>query len=611
MKRLGRAESPVVEKTLARRQALVAARDAILWAFINIVLMAIMYFEMNYKMVLCYFDLVHPFFWYAECFLTLLFACNAIIDLVNYLIPTIASTVVELSAKQKQLLAVSSSDQGFQTTTQRKMSPDPKSGLSFSPSSFTGQTNFVTTSSPVYAASHYIPYNTPASHFSSPGHSFGNLSSFHWSSPDSPTISPGGYYFRQSPGTPPMGQSFIGAGPTSFVKSPSFPGQHLASYSNLSSSQSGSFNRSSSPLTPTNNLSPLFHDPADVSSLRNRLQTSFNRTSPLKPEEAITSQQSLSQFLKEKEEAEMRSQLGTTEALPSAGTSFWNFNRTISDYTPMHRKYLYQVASRSAQSNKLKDEDNDDGAAYGYGDECLLKSGVPVTDIDDWVENIRKWISQTVLNRLIKEINTINDVLRRIGSEDMQIGEVSVSTLKQLALTKATHIPSLSNIIPFLEVSSNQEYVVARIRELASGGCMSSYTWNKGGKYKKKAWTEELPTDAALVMHMLCSYMDFRLPPHPLYPDGKTFTCQHFLKTPEKPNLSKKDSLCIYQTCINPPHYKVVIGSEVFHVQRGRNNMFHAVLLFLVHIKVKEHGMLGRVNLGMSGVNILWVLGDD
>ena len=30
----------------------------------------------------------------------------------------------------------------------------------------------------------------------------------------------------------------------------------------------------------------------------------------VKPEEAITSQQSLSQFLKEKEEAEMRSQLG-------------------------------------------------------------------------------------------------------------------------------------------------------------------------------------------------------------------------------------------------------------------------------------------------------------
>ena len=27
---------------------------------------------------------------------------------------------------------------------------------------------------------------------------------------------------------------------------------------------------------------------------------------------------------------------------------------------------------------------------------------------------------------------------------------------------------------------------------------MSSYTWNGGGKHKKKAWTDELPTDAAV-----------------------------------------------------------------------------------------------------------------
>ena len=55
--------------------------------------------------------------------------------------------------------------------------------------------------------------------------------------------------------------------------------------------------------------------------------------------------------------------------MPTGGMSFWNFNRTISDYTPMLRKYLYQSASRSAQANKLKDEDIDDGATYGRSDE--------------------------------------------------------------------------------------------------------------------------------------------------------------------------------------------------------------------------------------------------
>ena len=50
--------------------------------------------------------------------------------------------------------------------------------------------------------------------------------------------------------------------------------------------------------------------------------------------------------------------------------------------------------------------------------------------------------------------------------------------------------------------------------------------------------------------------MDSRLPPHPHYPDGKTFTHEYFLKTPDKPNLGK-DKLLIYQSKINPPHFKV------------------------------------------------------
>ena len=73
-----------------------------------------------------------------------------------------------------------------------------------------------------------------------------------------------------------------------------------------------------------------------------------------------------------------------------------------------------------------------------------------------------------------------------------------------------------------------------------------------------KPWGEHLPTDSALIMHCFCSYMDSRLPPHPNYPDGKTFTSQHFMKTPDKPNL-EKPNLLIYQTKINPPHYKVTV----------------------------------------------------
>lgn len=39
-------------------------------------------------------------------------------------------------------------------------------------------------------------------------------------------------------------------------------------------------------------------------------------------------------------------------------------------------------------------------------------------------------------------------------------------------------------------------------------------------------------------MHVFCTYLDSRLPPHPKYPDGKTFTSQHFVQTPNKPGIS-------------------------------------------------------------------------
>lgn len=38
-----------------------------------------------------------------------------------------------------------------------------------------------------------------------------------------------------------------------------------------------------------------------------------------------------------------------------------------------------------------------------------------------------------------------------------------------------------------------------------------------------------------IIMHVFCTYLDSRLPPHPKYPDGKTFTAQHFSHTQDKP----------------------------------------------------------------------------
>lgn len=103
-----------------------------------------------------------------------------------------------------------------------------------------------------------------------------------------------------------------------------------------------------------------------------------------------------------------------------------------------------------------------------------------------------------------------------------------------------------------------------------------------------------------IIMHVFCTYLDSRLPPHPKYPDGKTFTSQHFIQTPDKPgtgirralpklaartmtaplkspffllnfsftDTSNENVFCIYQSSINPPHYELIYQRHVYNLPK-------------------------------------------
>ena len=75
-------------------------------------------------------------------------------------------------------------------------------------------------------------------------------------------------------------------------------------------------------------------------------------------------------------------------------------------------------------------------------------------------------------------------------------------------------------------------------------------------------------------------------------------------------NLSSSTrSIIILQSAERPPHFFLQFdGKERVEVSAGRNNLFHTILFFLHHIKTKECGQLGRINLGISGVNMLWTI---
>ena len=83
---------------------------------------------------------------------------------------------------------------------------------------------------------------------------------------------------------------------------------------------------------------------------------------------------------------------------------------------------------------------------------------------------------------------------------DSQPGNVGLDKLRKLAQSfSITVIPTLPTLVPFLELSSNQDYLVNRIKVLAKGGSMSEFKWNSGGSHNGKEWDSSLPTDTAVL----------------------------------------------------------------------------------------------------------------
>lgn len=122
-----------------------------------------------------------------------------------------------------------------------------------------------------------------------------------------------------------------------------------------------------------------------------------------------------------------------------------------------------------------------------------------------------QWISKTVVERVANEIDYICAALVRHGLSDSQPGHVGLEKLRKLAQSPfiVSAIPTFSTLVPFLELSNNQDYLVKRIKVLAKGGSMSEFKWNGGGSHAGKEWDSSLPTDTAvnsILFLFLCFY---------------------------------------------------------------------------------------------------------
>lgn len=549
----GRYETKAFADILSRKARIEQSKWALPWAFLNFVLALIVYMDIEQGSVTRYFASEFAVLWYLECSVGAVLIVNCIIDLLSYAWYHLYESPIEIDEKQKKLFGIEDSDIGFKQK-------------------------------PASAAQTSTPKTAPRSNV--------------WESFVLPSA------ISTPVATPPL------ASRTCFdTSAASWASSSFGSSPNMSITSSSWLYQNGSPYERVSHsgYSPsLPEQGSGGSGLRRRCPLGGSHSSS-SLEWNITDEKSLEQYMNECSRLEQTSQLMASGESPrrSPGSHLrWGAGQETPPFSGGPRGQ-YQLSTRSPQA--APQSHVDEALTTFSGDGVWHKWGIHEKQLNQWVENLRKWVSQTILSKLSSEIDAINSTLKRLGSSDLQIGEASQSTLRQVSLTKSQHLPTLGALLPYLDLTSNQEYLVQRIKELAQGGCMSDFHWSTGSSYKGKPWGDYLPTDSALVLHMLCTYLDSRLPPDPRFPDGKTFTSQFFGKTPDKPPVSK-DGLCIYQSCICPPHYCVIIGEQIWDLPKGRNNLFFAILLFLHYIKTKKSGMLGRVNLGPSGVNILCVV---
>ncbi|XP_043791174.1 transmembrane protein 209 [Apis laboriosa] len=298
-------------------------------------------------------------------------------------------------------------------------------------------------------------------------------------------------------------------------------------------------------------------------------------------------------------------------------SSFWSHPaiRSPGEVSPLLRRCAYQMAPIIDKSKSVSpgaEEGNSPRGIFGASN-VWRKYRIDSIKVNEWTANLRMWISKTVIERVATEIDNVCLALVRHGLSDSQPGYVGLHRLRKLAQAPflVSAIPTLPTLVPFLELSNNQEYLIKRIKILAKGGSMSEFKWNGGGSHNGKEWDSSLPTDSVIIMHLVSTYMDTQLEAPLDQPDARPFTSRYMARSGMA--LPRSKGPIVVCQSINPPHYNLAHSgdsspSDYEEIQRGRNNLFHTFLLFLYIVKTRDHGMLGRVNLGTSGINVLWVI---
>ncbi|XP_045594860.2 transmembrane protein 209 [Procambarus clarkii] len=528
--------------------------------------------------------------WWWTCLVLCVVATAALVKLtLSYAINFFMLSTIEVNDKQRSLLSINETDVGFKPATPKKLNSTPVANKSVSLSSLFNAT--LRGSSPMSPPTAVSPVNMSTA-------SWGNLScqgSPAMQSPGSSVDSPGlNFSLTSSSGGSVTANSWAyHCNQSSLLNS---------SYNIMNSPQQHSFSQSQ--------LSDSLLGPRPSSSASSPVSPKLHRN-------PICNEAELFAYLYQHKERKKHQQImSQSESTNTMNSSLWAYGTSphlqLSDHGSILRKNVYQAATKDiGQETNSADSKSDDSKTSTLCSNTVSKiwrkRNVSPEQLFQFTENLRIWMSANLLVPLVQDIDTTNKALRSVAPE-IQIGCVGVDKLKKTA-QNISGLKQLADVVPFLDVTIHQDYLVHRLRELSAGGAISAYRWNRGSStFNGKQWKEEYPTDTAILLHLFAMYMDRQLPPDIQQPEGRMFSSTHVIKAPEKPVKPTTRPL-LHLSQVNPPHVKVILPpDEECEVGYGRNNFTHALLLFVHHVTHQQHSRIANINLTMSGVNLSWVV---
>ncbi|EDW79563.1 uncharacterized protein Dwil_GK20346 [Drosophila willistoni] len=314
------------------------------------------------------------------------------------------------------------------------------------------------------------------------------------------------------------------------------------------------------------------------------------------------------------EEADALDMLSNT----GSAISFWNY---CNNAAYMLKTTIYQLAPAPVSSTENAQKSIEEFGSFQFKDSnSEVIKRISTDKLSQYVANLRYWISTTILQRLVSEINYLDDLFWQRGISDLKIGSVGLERLRKTAENLQfvqTCAPMLPMLLPFLDTFNNQEYLVQRIKELSQGSCIADYRWNSGNSHNGKAWGEHLPTDSAILFHIFCVYLDGQLMPLP-QGGGRPFYSRYVLKCDEKRSTKEivaavhNRAHCAILSTSNHlnPKFNFISDKELHNCVYDRNNLFYVIIQFLIYMRQHQESALEGVNLGKTGINIMCVIED-